>query len=83
MPEISLIEENKKVLLAHRCYDSLNENSPHRLIGNGTSQRCGLVGVSVALLEEVCHCGLGLEVPTLKLYPVWHIVTFCCLWIKT
>jgi hypothetical protein len=26
-------------------------------IGNGTTRRCGLVGVVVALLEEVCHCG--------------------------
>ena len=25
--------------------------------GNGTVRRCGLVRVSVALLEEVCHCG--------------------------
>jgi hypothetical protein len=27
---------------------------------NGTIRRCGLVGVDVALLEEVCHCGGGL-----------------------
>jgi hypothetical protein len=27
--------------------------------GSGTN-RCGLVGVGVALLEEVCHCGGGL-----------------------
>ena len=26
----------------------------------GTDRRCGLVGVGVALLEEVCHCGHGL-----------------------
>lgn len=32
----------------------LNENSPHRPIGSGIS-RCGLLGVGVALLEEVCH----------------------------
>lgn len=57
MPEISLIEENKKVLLAHRCYDSLNENSPHRLTGSGTIRRCKFVGASVALLEESCHWG--------------------------
>ena len=25
--------------------------------GSGTIRRCGLVGVGVALLEEVCHCG--------------------------
>jgi hypothetical protein len=29
---------------------------------NGTIRRCGLVGVGVALLEEVCHCGAGFEV---------------------
>ena len=26
----------------------------------GTVRNCGLVGVGVALLEEVCHCGGGL-----------------------
>jgi len=25
--------------------------------GSGTLRRCGLVGVGVALWEEVCHCG--------------------------
>jgi hypothetical protein len=28
--------------------------------GSGTIWRCGLVGVGVALLEWVCHCGSGL-----------------------
>jgi hypothetical protein len=28
--------------------------------GNGTIWRYGLVGVGVALLEEVCHWGSGL-----------------------
>ena len=27
--------------------------------GIGTIKRCGLVGVGVALLEEVCHCESG------------------------
>jgi hypothetical protein len=27
--------------------------------GSGTITRCSLVGVGVALLEEVCHCGSG------------------------
>jgi hypothetical protein len=27
---------------------------------NGTIRKCGHVGVGVALLEEVCHCGGGL-----------------------
>ena len=25
--------------------------------GSGTMRRCGLVGVGVTSLEEVCHCG--------------------------
>jgi hypothetical protein len=29
-------------------------------LGSGTIRRCCLVGVGVALLEEVCHCGHGL-----------------------
>ena len=33
----------------------LNMLSP----GSGTVRRCGL-GVGVVLLEEVCHCGVGL-----------------------
>jgi hypothetical protein len=33
----------------------LNENGLSRHIGNGPIRRCGLVGVGVALLEEVCH----------------------------
>ena len=45
----------------------LNRNGPNRLmcltawpIGSGTIRRCGLVGVGVTLLQEVCHCGGGL-----------------------
>ena len=44
----------------------LNRFGLHRLIylsawpiGSGTTRRCGSVGVGVALLEEVCHCGGG------------------------
>jgi hypothetical protein len=49
-------------------------------IGSGTIRRCGLDGAGVALLEEVCHCGGGLwGFSMLKLYPVWHTVSFCCL----
>jgi hypothetical protein len=36
--------------------DGLNKFSS----GSGTIKNCGLVGVGVALLEEVCHCGHGL-----------------------
>ena len=28
--------------------------------GSGTIWRCGLVGVGVALMGEICHCGRGL-----------------------
>ena len=31
----------------------LNENGPHRPIGNATSRKCGLVGAGMDLLEEV------------------------------
>ena len=44
----------------------LNRNGPHRLLymnvwpkGSGTTRRCGLVEINVALLEEVHHCGDG------------------------
>ena len=39
-------------------------------LGSGTIRRCGLVGVGVALLEEVHHCGGGLSNPILKSHPV-------------
>jgi hypothetical protein len=29
-------------------------------IGSSTIRRCGHVGIGVALMEEVCHCGGGL-----------------------
>ena len=29
----------------------------HKLTGSGAIRRCGFVGVGMALLEEVCHCG--------------------------
>jgi hypothetical protein len=28
--------------------------------GSGTIKRCDIVGIGVALLEELCHCGVGL-----------------------
>lgn len=40
-------------LASLRDCGGLKENGPQRLIGTGTI-RCGLVGVSVVLLEEVC-----------------------------
>ena len=38
---------------------SWNAIGPPNLTGSGTIRRCGFVGVGVALLEEVCHCGGG------------------------
>ena len=39
-----------------RC-GSLNVIDPHKLIGSGIIRRCDLIGVGVALLEEMRHCG--------------------------
>ena len=36
---------------------SLKEMSPK---GSNTIKSCGLVGVGMILLEEMCHCGGGL-----------------------
>jgi hypothetical protein len=33
----------------------------HLSVGSGTVRSCDLVGVGVASLEEVCHCGGGLS----------------------
>ena len=41
-------------------YGSLNVFGPHKFIENGSTRKCGMVGVDMALLEEVCHCGSGL-----------------------
>ena len=38
-------------------HGSLKAISSHKVIEDGTSGRCGLVGVAMSLLEEVCHCG--------------------------
>jgi hypothetical protein len=38
-------------------FGTFKENGPHRPIGNCIIRRCSLVGVGVALLEEVCHWG--------------------------
>ena len=41
------------IVLLNKQYGGLNMLGP----GSGTIRWCGLVGVGVALLEEVCHCG--------------------------
>jgi hypothetical protein len=38
----------------HSC-GGMIENGPHRLIGIGPIRRCGLAGIGVALLGELCH----------------------------
>jgi hypothetical protein len=46
---------------------SLNMLGP---MGSGTIRKCGLVGIGVALLEEVCHCvGRFWGLLVLKLHP--------------
>ena len=36
---------------------SLSIIGPHKLMGSGIIRRYGCVGLGVALLEEMCHCG--------------------------
>jgi hypothetical protein len=44
-------------------------------IRSDTIRRCDLVGVGVALLEEMCHCGgWALSSPMLKLCPMWTLL---------
>ena len=45
--------EATRILVAGR--GGLNMPRPR----SGTIRKCGLVGVGVVLLEEVCHCGDG------------------------
>ena len=51
---------------------SLNEIGSHNLIGSGTIKKYGFVGVSVALLKEVWHCGGGWAVkfPVHRIRPI-------------
>ena len=46
------------------------------LYGSSIIRRCGLIEGCVSMLGQV------LWFPTLKLHPVWHRATFCCLKIK-
>jgi hypothetical protein len=73
------------------CCGAMNRNQLHRLLclnawlrGSDTTRRCGLVEVGVALLEEVCHWGMGWasRSPMFKLHPVWYTVSSWCLWIQ-
>ena len=65
-----LLQEGVSLIIAENTdvwCDGLNRNSLHRVmclhawpIGSGTIRKCGLIGVGMALLEEVCHCRGGL-----------------------
>ena len=58
----------------------LNRFGPHWPIGSGIIRRCGLIGVDVALLEEVCHCGAGaLRSPSAQAPPIVEQVPPGCL----
>lgn len=39
----------------HVTRDGLKENSPHRLVRSVTVRGCGLLGIDVNLLMEMCH----------------------------
>ena len=39
----------------------MNAVSPHKLIGNGTSRRCGFAGAGMALLKKCVTVGVGYE----------------------
>ena len=52
---------------------SVNENGPYRLIGSGTIRRCGLIGVGVALLKEVCQCGRGFVITEAQARPSGYL----------
>ena len=64
-------------------WGGLNRYGPHRLmcvnawpVGSGTIRRCGIAGVSVALLRTSVTVGVGLEVfYMLRLLPIQHTVS--------
>jgi hypothetical protein len=43
-------------------------------IESGTSRRCSLVEIGVALLEEVCHWGWALRFQKLQPNPMAHLL---------
>lgn len=47
----------------------LNVIGPARLVGSGIIRKCGLGGVDVALVEEVCHWGWALRAQMLPVNP--------------
>lgn len=47
----------------------LNKNGSYRPLDNGTIRRYSLVGIGIALLEEVCHWGEGFDVSYVQAKP--------------
>lgn len=45
---------------------------PHRFTGSGTIEKYGLVGIGVAVLEEMCQWGWTLSFKMFKTGPVSH-----------
>lgn len=73
------------LLLVTMC-DSLNRNGPYRLvcvnawhIGSSTIRRSSLIGVSMALLDDVCHCGGEIWVLICGQSRPSMADSFCCL----
>jgi hypothetical protein len=57
----SFLSQNVRYTYIHTYYDGLYILGP----GSGTIWRCGLVGIDVTWLEQVCHYGCGLKTLTL------------------
>lgn len=58
---------------------TLNVIGPHNLRRSGTIRGCSFVGVSMALLEVVCHCWADFEGSYAQDTAQWSQLTSCCL----
>lgn len=56
--EISIVDV--KMCSLYVACSILNGSDPHKLLRHGNFRTCGFVGIVVALLEGMCHCGSGL-----------------------
>ena len=65
MPGLFSIRRGTQDFVHIKC-GSLNVIGPHKFMESGTIRGCDLIEISVALLEEVCHCG-ALRFPMLNL----------------
>lgn len=63
-------------------YGGLNKDGPHRPIASSTIRKWSLVGLSVPLLEEVYHSGVGSEVSEAQAGPSGSQFNSCCLQIQ-